>query len=63
MSTLREMAEELARAEAAATLRGEQKQFYAQLRDIFGDEEVDATPEAARVRECLEAGVPPYGPL
>lgn len=66
------LAADLARMEAAETLarataRADRLRYVATLRHAFGlpgDERTGyVTDEGARIAACLDAGVPPYGPL
>jgi hypothetical protein len=70
--SLFEVAAALARAEAStlprAIERADRVKYVAQLRHAFRfpderDERAPLTSEGARVRDCLDAGVPPYGEL
>jgi len=73
--SLFEVAAALARAEAeslptidAALSRADRVRFVSQLRHAFRfpDDAEDRAPissESARVRDCLDAGVDPYGEL
>ena len=46
-----------------AIARADRVRFVAQLRHVFREPRIETSTESARVRDCLEAGVPPYGEL
>lgn len=59
---------ETSRAADVAITRADRVRFVAQLRHAFRfpdecDERAPLTSEGARVRDCLDAGVDPYGEL
>lgn len=57
---------ETARAVDAAIDRADRVRYVSQLRHAFrfpDDDRGPLTSEGARVRDCLDAGVPPYGEL